>query len=133
MALIVAPPGTGKSRFLNQNPNAGWVEGDDLYTGLDTSNFELIDKFNKSKKKEGLKILTSTWNTLDDTDAIVVPPIETLRKNLEGEEREGNDPQRSIDLLIEHNQGVPVFTTIEDAVAYVDGGYTELLALRLWT
>lgn len=128
--IILAPCGTGKSHWIRENPDSGWVEGDTLYeeANVSTSDFQAADKINKQAKSDGNKIMTSTWYDMDIIDAIVIPDLDKLKEQLKGEERKGNDPERAIQLIRSHHaksaNPPPIYDSIEAAVAAVDGDHT---------
>lgn len=120
--LVIAPCGAGKSTWLAAHPESGWIEGDDLYEaeGVAVGNFEAAEQVNVAAKKEGKKVLTSTWWTLDAADAVVLPDVAVLEERCALAPRPGNVPAAAVATL----QAVmdkmetppPVFDSIEKAV-----------------
>ena len=101
--IVVAPPGSGKSYWLSNNKGNKWEEADDLYVG-DTRNLNMesikeFDKQNIQFKSQGKHILTSIWYEPDIIDYVIEIPLETLKKNLQNEERIGNNPEEAMNIL----------------------------------
>lgn len=126
--LILAPPGSGKSYWIEKHPESGWKEGDFLYPNWllkkqrDTDDLKLLDKLNKKFKSEGYKVITGDWWDLEIFDAIVLPPLDVLEERLQDEERPGHDPREADKLIRKFNTdiGVPIFDSIDDAISFID-------------
>lgn len=129
MALIVAPPGAGKSYWIEHNPDKGWEEGDDLYPQegrYDERTMAMLkehERLNNEFKMEGKKVMTSDWYNLKGVDAVVLPAMREVLENSKGEQREGNDVAQSYYWLIKyaHKKDVPIFHSFDEAVDFIDG------------
>ncbi len=124
--LVIAPCGAGKSTWLAAHPKSGWVEGDDLYEtkGVEIGNFEKAEQVNITAKKEGKKVMTSTWWTLDSVDAVVLPDVELLEERCRLAPRPGNVPAAAVATLrvvmAKMESPPPVFGSIDEAVESLD-------------
>ena len=71
-------------------------------------------------KKLGMKIITSTWWTLDDVDAIIFLPIEILIERCKLEPRPDNNPEEAVELLRKASEKMAnppqIFFSIEEAI-----------------
>jgi len=122
--LVIAPPGTGKTYWLQQNPDSKWEEGDDLYppkyrqTERSLDDLRELERMNNTWKAEGKYILTGDWYVLEGVDGIVVPKdLDQVRLNIEKSgRRPGHNVQKCNDLLLEHRGNIPTFASVEEAV-----------------
>jgi len=120
--IIIAPCATGKSHYLREHPQCDWIEGDDLYKlcGIPYNEYEEAHYINIEYKKSGMKIITSTWWTLDDVDAIIFPPIEILIERCRLEPRPDNNPVEAVELLRKASEKMAnppqIFFSIEEAM-----------------
>ena len=121
--LVIAPCGAGKSTWLAAHPESGWVEGDDLYDAS-VANFAAADQVNTAAKKKGMKVLTSTWWTLDAVDAVVLPDVKVLEERCAAAPRPGNSPADAVWILRAVMDGMetppPVFDSVDEAVQFLE-------------
>lgn len=136
--LILAPPGSGKSYWIKIHPNTDWKEGDSLYPERfqkkqrNEDDLQELDELNVSFKKRGYKVITGDWWSLRNFDAIVLPPLDVLEERLRNEERPGHNPRDADATIRKFNEqsGIPIFDSIDDAVAFVDEDATTGGALQ---
>ena len=120
--IIIAPCATGKSHYLREHPECDWIEGDDLYKLHNILYYEceLAHNINIEYKKLGMKIITSTWWTLDDVDAIIFSPIEILIERCRLEPRPDNNPEEAVELLRKASEKMAnppqIFFSIEEVM-----------------
>lgn len=144
--FILAPSGSGKSYFVNNQAAKNWVDGDHLWvtTGADYSNDEWNESFEDimeinarsdvithQAKKQGFWVIGSS-NLFLQPDAIVIPEWETHLKYISSRETgnyDGGATTDDLDGLKAHIQWiketwtnkVPFFNSIEDAVKFLEG------------
>lgn len=128
-AIVVAPPGSGKSTWIASNKSTEWIEGDDLYPqcfkqkerGIE--DMKLLDDLNGVFKKHGYKVITGDWYTLENVDAIVLPRHDVLEKRMAGRERPGHNVAEASRLLLSFREKatheIPLFDTVGEAIMYV--------------
>ncbi len=143
--FIYGPSGIGKTYFVNNQKIKNWIDGDLLWSATkafpkeDWWNWsgERIDEVEKradiiteQAKKLGFWIIgASSVHTVPD--AIVIPDFETHLKYIKHREENNYDGGMKSDNLekIKRNreyysrfqkEGVPVFTSIEEAVSYLE-------------
>ena len=142
--FILAPSGSGKSYFINNQTDKDWMDGDYLWpaTNADLSTDDWAyetgsvheinrrsDVMTYQAKKLGFWIIGSSNESLKP-DAIVIPPIEThleyIKKrqstvNSNGAKTEDIDGVLAHRVIIEtwKSEGVPCFDSVEEAVNYL--------------
>lgn len=143
--FILTPSGAGKTHFCKQQSDNDWIDGDDLYieTGAQPPiEYEWWNKgphiINRIEQRcdvitaeavdQGYWIMGSI-NYWLKPDAIVIPPIDTLMKQIRQRQIDGYDgglKEEQFEQLIVHigiirdwsiKHNVPEFKSIEDAVS----------------
>lgn len=143
--FVYGPSGIGKTYFVEHQKEKNWIDGDTLWVACNAfpkgewwnlSSEEIssierrADVITEEAKKMGFWIIgASSVNTIPD--AIVMPDFEThlsYIKYRESHNYDGGMKSNDLDLIRENREyfsrfekeGVPVFTSIEDAVKYLE-------------
>lgn len=134
-AIILAPPGTGKSYWLKHHPDSGWLEGDDLYPEQylererTLEDQRELEKLNILFRDQGKRVLTGDWYVLRGVDAIVTRDKDQVLENLRiSGQRPGHDIDVSHELIMEYwsihkkrtGVPIPVFSSIDAAVCFLE-------------
>lgn len=127
-AVILAPPGAGKSYWIQKHPEAGWEDADMLYEH--DENFEgtaseeekeayykNIDQRLQESRDKGVKVLSSLfWEFVPD--AVVIPDEKVHKQYVKNREDLNWDFVQEIRKIL-NDMDVPHFKKIDDAVNWI--------------
>ncbi len=142
--FIMAPSGSGKTYFVENQQEMHWLDGDDLWQMAHAmpegawwlENLEVVTEIDRrcdvitvEAKKLGFWIVGASNNWLKP-DAIVIPDWETHKKWIAAREQgtyDGGATTDKLDQVAGHRewiakweqQGVPKFKTVQEAAAYL--------------
>lgn len=142
--FIMAPSGAGKTHFVKSQAEMHWLDGDDLWMATNAhpdgpwwlEGLERITEIDRRSdvitteaKKLGFWIIGAS-NAFLPPDAIVIPDWETHKKWISAREQgnyDGGATSDKLDQVIAHRewilkwaeQGVPKFTTVPEAAAFL--------------
>lgn len=150
--FILAPSGSGKTHFVNNQKEKHWIDGDNLWEAAfahpagpwwiePISVTDEIDQrsdvITVQAKKLGFWIVGSANNWLKP-DAVVIPHWSTHKKYIKNRESNNYDggatSERFAQVLHHRNwimkwtkKGVPRFKSMEEAVGYLENEYKGFL------
>jgi hypothetical protein len=142
--FILAPSGSGKSHYVNNQSTKNWIDGDylwpstnaDLTDGTWSYGENTIHEVNRRSdvityqaKKLGFWIIGSSNESLEP-DAIVLPPWNIHTKYIENREKtsyDGGAVSKDLEAVKGHRniiskwslKNVPIFKSVEDAANYL--------------
>jgi hypothetical protein len=146
--FVLAPSGAGKTRYCNNQQEPHWIDGDDLWMGAGAhpdgawweESLDVVyrivqrcDLITEEAKSHGFWIMGAS-NYLLKPDAVVIPDWKTHQRYIAHREKLGYDGGARSDTLdrvrrhieaIEkwhHDHGVPLFNSIDHAVAVLTEG-----------
>lgn len=151
--FILAPSGTGKTHYIKRQDEKHWIDGDTLWTATRAhpdnewwnESLDIIkevdarsDVITQEAKRKGLWIMGASNNWLAP-DAIVLPPWETnveyIKRREEGDYDGGLKTSHLAQLEAHRTEieemakskNVPIFDSIDSAVAYINDLYKKSL------
>ena len=132
--VILGPPASGKTTFVNSQNDKNWIDVDDLFNELgvnwkhysDHSQFKLnylrADYMLEQSKLYGFKLIGSLfWEY--NPDAIVIPPLDIHKIYISNRsDLDYNNVLKIRNILIQkaNNNNIPIFNSCIDAVNYID-------------
>lgn len=150
--FILAPSGTGKTYFINQQKEKNWIDGDMLWiatrahpnTDWWTKGLDVIkevdarsDVVTQEAKRLGLWILGASNNWLAP-DAVVLPPWDTNVAYIKNRQETNYDGGLTTDQLgqleshrkeikeMADNKNIPIFDSVDKATSYLEELYKKL-------
>lgn len=128
---IVAPNNSGKTTFLRNHPEIPWEDQDDLLAkdiGMGAQarmyserQLKQADEVTRKYKAQGTNMLVSAWWDFDVVDAFVIIDSAILEKRLDKATFEENQRQAKNYRRIAVEQGIPIYTSFEEATMAARG------------
>ena len=132
--VILGPPASGKTTFVNSQNDKNWIDVDDLFNELGVNwknysnhsqfklNYLRADYMLEQSKLYGFKLIGSLfWEY--NPDAIVIPPLDIHKIYISNRsDLDYNNVLKIRNILIQkaNNNNIPIFNSCIDAVNYID-------------